>query len=568
MKSLFWSAAAATIFLSACTASAPKKSEAKEPDGNSPKPAKTLELNLTDLDVLEVSAKEAGKPVKLKFGNGMTGWAMQVPGGHTLATPAIKDGRLYIGGGFGSFDFYCLDAETGKQIWKVRTTDDGPTGAVVSGDYVAYNTESCTLEVRLCADGKLVWGRWLGDPLMSQPAISGDKVLMCWPTGNGGGFGIQQTMPQDNDNTDNDEDEEGNADEPPVATPANPDSGQTEQLAQNGGKAVASVPGTHGAVPKGKVMQGGIKVDGKGGHAIGCFDLHTGKLHWAKGIPSDCIQAPVVDRDRVYAATLDGTLSVIGLKSGKLISQEQRNATSAPWISRNNDSIEALMSERSSEKLKVDGKTIVRHYEGWSRNDDRGRKVGRTLQRQQADYLDRGVVRKNRYYSADAKLAQDTGVGFGSAPAAAQTAKAGDNLGESSIVGLWAFQGSRPVVYRGKTYNCLGNTVSGGEMDGSAVDWELTYRPDHKERLLSPPAAAGGQLVFAALDGTVFCLDAKSGELKHAVKMNKSFVFQPAVMDGKLYLATQDGWLIAIDTGDKSLSGWSMWGGGAAHNGK
>ena len=142
------------------------------------------------------------------------------------------------------------------------------------------------------------------------------------------------------------------------------------------------------------------------------------------------------------------------------------------------------------------------------------------------------------------------------------------NLGEASVVGLWAFQGSRPLVHEGRLFNCLGNTVSSGNLDGDRVDWRLTYRPEKKERLLSPPAAAGGQLVFASLDGTVFCLDAKSGERRHAWKFNKSFIFQPAVMNGTIYVSTQDGWLIAINTGDKSLSGWSMWGGGPAHNGK
>jgi outer membrane protein assembly factor BamB len=123
-------------------------------------------------------------------------------------------------------------------------------------------------------------------------------------------------------------------------------------------------------------------------------------------------------------------------------------------------------------------------------------------------------------------------------------------------------------LQHGKLYNTLGNRISRGEPDGSRLDWELTYRPDLKERLLSPPASAGGQLVFASLDGAVFTLEADTGELKHAFKLNKSFVFQPAVMDGRLYLSTQDGWLIAIDTGDASLTGWSMWGGGPTHNGK
>ena len=91
------------------------------------------------------------------------GWKVTIPGEHALATPAIVDGKLFIGGGFGSHEFYAFDAQTGKMLWQYRTSDDGPTAAVVAEGYVAFNTESCELEI-LTADGKPVWKKWLGDP--------------------------------------------------------------------------------------------------------------------------------------------------------------------------------------------------------------------------------------------------------------------------------------------------------------------------------------------------------------------------------------------------------------------
>ncbi|MCB9895075.1 MAG: PQQ-binding-like beta-propeller repeat protein [Planctomycetes bacterium] len=526
--------------LAACTAPAPQPQpdEVKQPEKVTPKTevVKTLSLNLDDLKAYEIKDGEAGKPIAFTLDNGMKAWAVRLPQKLPLATPAIADGRLYVGGGFGSYDFYCLDANTGATIWQVRTTDDGPTGAVVSGDYVAYNTESCTIEVRLCSNGELAWGRWLGDPLMSQPAIADDCVMMCWPTG----FGGEQMIPEDSDGD-------------PV--PQTPES--------NG-----PVAGTTGPVAKGQIARGGIKVKGKGSHALGCFDLKTGAVRWAQAVPGDCISAPVVEGGIVYAATLDGTLTQVDLKTGKLLGQEKQNATSAPWVTRNGTTLEAICAQRETRTETVDGKEVQVHYEGWRRFDHEAQTRGALRQTQRADYLHRENVRGNSYYGAASKAQQDSGVGFASAPETAKAGEAGDNLGEDSIVGLWAFQGSRPMVHSGKLYNCLGNTVSGGELDGSKLDWELTYRPDRNERLLSPPAAAGGQLVFAGLDGAVFTIDAGTGELKHALKLNKSFVFQPAVMNGRIYLSTQDGWLITIDTGDKALDGWSMWGGGPAHNGK
>ena len=63
-----------------------------------------------------------------------------------------------------------LDPVTGKKVWTYRTKDDGPTAAVVADGYVAFNTESCELEVVTAAKGQSVWKKWLGDPLMSMPA--------------------------------------------------------------------------------------------------------------------------------------------------------------------------------------------------------------------------------------------------------------------------------------------------------------------------------------------------------------------------------------------------------------
>ena len=125
------------------------------------------------------------EPARLKTKEGkMNGWQVTLPGGRPLATPAVVDGKLFIGGGFGSHEFYAFDARSGKLLWEYHTADDGPTAAVVADGYVGFNTESCELEI-LTLDGKPVWKKWLGDPLMSAPAIADGKVFMCYPESKG-----------------------------------------------------------------------------------------------------------------------------------------------------------------------------------------------------------------------------------------------------------------------------------------------------------------------------------------------------------------------------------------------
>lgn len=111
-------------------------------------------------------------------------WKTKVPGNRPLATPAIADGRLFLGGGFGTYEFYAFDLLTGEMVWQYRTKDDGPTAAVVEDGHVVFNTESCELEV-LTLEGKPVWKKWLGDPLMSMPAVAAGRIYMAYPDSRG-----------------------------------------------------------------------------------------------------------------------------------------------------------------------------------------------------------------------------------------------------------------------------------------------------------------------------------------------------------------------------------------------
>jgi outer membrane protein assembly factor BamB len=112
------------------------------------------------------------------------GWKVTIPGGRPLATPAVAEGLVFLGGGFGSYEFYGLDADTGRVAWQYQTEDDGPTAAVVADGRVVFNTESCELEV-LTTEGQRVWKHWLGDPLLSMPAVGGGRVFMAYPDSRG-----------------------------------------------------------------------------------------------------------------------------------------------------------------------------------------------------------------------------------------------------------------------------------------------------------------------------------------------------------------------------------------------
>src|ERR1051325_6306531 len=127
-------------------------------------------------------SRQAQGPVAFKDNDtGFAGWRIPLEPNRAVPTPAVAQGRLFVGGGFGSYDFYAFDARTGAQVWYLQTTDDGPTAAVLVEDLVIFNTESCTLEVVEATSGKVVWNKWLGDPLLAQPAVMDGRVFMVYP---------------------------------------------------------------------------------------------------------------------------------------------------------------------------------------------------------------------------------------------------------------------------------------------------------------------------------------------------------------------------------------------------
>ena len=104
------------------------------PDRASDGPVKTSALRIDLSKAMKVNLPATSRDFEAaSFGtpDGKSGWVLRLPGGRPIATPAYADGMLFVGGGYGSHEFYALDSETGSVIWKIQTGDDGPTAAVV-----------------------------------------------------------------------------------------------------------------------------------------------------------------------------------------------------------------------------------------------------------------------------------------------------------------------------------------------------------------------------------------------------------------------------------------------------
>src|SRR2546423_15138211 len=92
-----------------------------------------------------------------------------------------------------------------------------------------------------------------------------------------------------------------------------------------------------------------------------------------------------------------------------------------------------------------------------------------------------------------------------------------------------------------------------------------------KARLLNsvrtPPALGNDKAFLGSSLGDVICLSADSGKELWRANVGEPVLFQPAVVEGRVYVSTGSGSLFCLETGQARDDGWQMWGGNSAHNG-
>jgi hypothetical protein len=74
-------------------------------------------------------------------------------------------------------------------------------------------------------------------------------------------------------------------------------------------------------------------------------------------------------------------------------------------------------------------------------------------------------------------------------------------------------------------------------------------------------------LFLATLAGEVLQMDPVKGKITARYKVGAPLRYQPVIDGGRVYVGTQDGKLVCIDTGERKFTGWPCWGGNAAHTG-
>lgn len=424
------------------------------------------------LSALQRNWGAAHEPAAFTSIEGKTCWKVAVGQGDPLATPAIDNNQVLVGGGFVTYRFHAFDAITGKSLWNHATSDNGPSAAVVYAGHIVYNTESCELEV-LTTAGNRIWTKWLGDPLMSAPTVGNGRIYTSYP-----------------------------------------------------------------------------KTFGGGGYQLACFDLRTGAEIWQRPIANEIITSAALIKDRLYFATVDGTLACVEGADGAPVWQEQADAMSSPQI----------VGERCYFQRRILDQNHPSECLAWRGIDAKGtlNNVPDTMRGSASlEAAARSQANDASYYSS-----LDRSVGWSSGMSSLDDARR--NLSLSSVAAVWSFQGSRPFVDRGRLYRAVGKTVQCVDPAAAKVLWTQELPG---AGTLTPPALANGKIFVGSTAGTLLCLSTADGSVLWQATLGEAVSGQVAVAHGRVYVPTRQGNLFCIETGDANDHGWLMWAGNPAHTG-
>lgn len=293
-------------------------------------------------------------------------------------------------------------------------------------------------------------------------------------------------------------------------------------------------------------------------HAIASLDLRTGAIRWQRWIDADVMSAPVAVGEEVHFTTFAGTVYTIAQADGEIRAVERGRATSAPTVVGD----DLYFTQRSEGKGEAARELLVKA-------DKLSRHTSYRVAEKAAPYLDAGVQSTTTYSSFGESL--DAGNGFGGgAPVSANAGVAMETVGQGTVSRLQGYQGSRVVNLGVMNVSTMGDEVVSTDARTGETRWVHRIDGDIASSggfLAAPPAVAGGRLVIATLAGQVKVLDPASGAVQRTFDLQAPIRSQPVVHEGWIYVGTEDGRLIGVDSGDPTLTGWSQWGGNAARTG-
>ncbi len=463
---------------------------------NAPPPSRTRRENIT---------RQSPQGFKVYF-KSPTQLRVQLPSKAALLTPAIADGRVFVGDGFQSTAFYCVSADNGRPIWGARLPDNGPSAPAYYHGTLSFTTESCTLYVLDAASGNCLWATWLGDPLIAAPSIADDRVLVCYPaSATSGAVG---------------------------ARPANfvfaaRDLRTGRPLWQRWiDENVISAPVVSGD---------NVYLTTFAGTLYG-FRLSDGEIKLARRCRGT--SAPIVAKNAIY-------LSRRVDEAGARIPQE----------------CVAAFDRRTGEPLLAsEGRRAIYLAEAGLRPELIKRRSQQTRPSRQC-----GQRRRKSGLRPASSLCLAIRTTCPAGRSRPIHGRSRSSLSASTgAFDLQRFDGARLTAMGGNLFNCMGDDLLSLDAQTGKVLWSFSLphgNVDGGEPAALPPAVAGKSLYVATCAGQLLRVDPRNGKIDGSIDIGTPLSTQPVFDNGRLVVGTSSGELIVLKSTDRSLTGWNQWGG-------
>jgi outer membrane protein assembly factor BamB len=265
----------------------------------------------------------------------------------------------------------------------------------------------------------------------------------------------------------------------------------------------------------------------------------------------------VVNEGRVYFTCFDGVSFCLDAGNGSLVWRKQNSGTSAPIVAEG----QVIVTQKET-----NGGT---DYEGLKRIDaERGtEKDKKLLTSSKADYLASGKGANQGLGGKAFEL--DAAVGFANPPPSAKLGAASKQVGVNSVVGGWAYQGSRAAQAKGRVMNAQGKFLNSVRARDGLMTWQAEVKGAtvaDDSQVFSPPSLGERYMYLSSTQGHLAAVSQEDGVVKFLYSTKQPMTFQPALAEGNVYVGTANGLLICLKTGEKDADGWYAWGGNAQHN--
>jgi outer membrane protein assembly factor BamB len=138
-----------------------------------------------------------------------------------------------------------------------------------------------------------------------------------------------------------------------------------------------------------------------------------------------------------------------------------------------------------------------------------------------------------------------------------------------TVVGGWAYQGSRAAYSKGRMLNAQGRYLNSINAEDGRFAWRAEVSGGglaEDAQVFSPPALGEEYMYLSSSLGHLLSVEQKDGRLGFMYHFPEPMVFQPALAEGAVYAGTSGGLLICLKTGSKDADGWYAWGGNGEHN--